>query len=124
MNSPKIVVNTTLGEIDSLPLPTPGDQQSKKQAEDNLEIDRLAKLSKLDYERQRETAAKALGVNRVSALDAEVKQRQRQIKARDDANELLAGAESWPYPVDGNQLALEIRELFKKHCVLPAGDDA
>ena len=124
MNSPTIAINKTLDEIDSLPLPTLGDQPSKQQKCDDLEIDRLAKLSKLDYERQRETAAKGLGVNRVSSLDAEVKQRQRQIKARDDANELLTGAEPWPYPVDGNQLALEIRELFKKHCVLPAGDDA
>ena len=124
MNNPKTVINTTLDEVDSLPLPTLGDQPSKNEKEDDLEIDRLAKLPKLDYERQRETAAKALGVNRVSSLDAEVKQRQRQIKARDDANELLTGAEPWPYPVNGNQLALEIRELFKKHCVLPAGDDA
>jgi hypothetical protein len=122
MNSPT-AINTTLDEIDSLPLPTLGDQPSKKQKDDDLEIDRLAKLSKLDYERQRETAAKGLGVNRVSSLDAEVKQRQRQIKARDDANELLSGAEPWPHPVDGNQLALEIRGLFKKHCVLPAGGE-
>ena len=124
MNSPTMAINRTLDEVDSLPLPTLGDQPSKNEKEDDLEIDRLAKLPKLDYERQRDPAAKALGVNRVSALDAEVKQRQSQIKARDDANELLTGAEPWPYPVDGNQLALEIRELFKKHCVLPAGDDA
>ena len=99
------------------------DHQQETPSDDDLEIDRLAKLSKMDYERQREAAAKVLGISRVSALDAEVKQRQRQIKARDDANELLAGAESWPYPVDGNQLALEIRELFKRHCVLPAGGE-
>ena len=123
MNSPTRAINATLDEVDSLPLPTLGDQPSKKQKEDDLEIDRLAKLPKLDYERQREAAAKALGISRVSALDAEVKQRQRQIKARDDANELLTGAESWPYPVDGNQLALEIKGLFKKHCVLPAGGE-
>jgi len=123
MNSPKIVVKATLDEIDSLPLPKLGDQPSKEQNKDDLEIDRLAKLTKLDYERQREVAAKALGINRVSSLDAEVKQRQRQLKARDDRNELLTGIEPWPYPVDGNELALEIRELFKKHCVLPAGGE-
>jgi len=123
MDSPTRAINATLDEVDSLPLPTLGDQPSKKQKEDDLEIDRLAKLPKLDYERQREAAAKALGISRVSALDAEVKQRQSQIKARDDANELLTGAEPWPHPVDGNQLALEIRGLFKKHCVLPAGGE-
>ena len=58
MNSPTIAINKTLDEIDSLPLPTLGDQPSKQQKCDDLEIDRLAKLSKLDYERQRETAAK------------------------------------------------------------------
>ena len=124
MNNRKTVINTTLDEVDSLPLPALGDQPSKNKKEDDLEIDRLAKLSILDYERERIDSAKAMGIRRIASLDAEVEQRQRQIKARDDANELLTGAEPWPYPVDGNQLALEIRELFKKHCVLPAGDDA
>ena len=124
MNSPTIAINRTLDEIDSLPLPTLGDQPSKKQKGDDLEIDRLAKLSNMDYERERIDSAKALRISRVSALDAEIKQRQKQIHARDNENELLTGIEPWPYPVDGNQLALEIRELFKKHCVLPAGDDA
>ena len=99
------------------------DHQHETPSGDDLEIDRLAKLSKLDYERQRDPAAKALGISRVSALDAEVKQRQRQIQARDDANELLTGIDPWPYPVDGNKLALDIRSLFKKHCVLPAGGE-
>ena len=121
MNSPTIAKNRTLDEIDSLPLPTLGDQPSKKQKDDDLEIDRLAKLSKLDYDRQREASATVLGLSRLSALDAEVKQRQRQIQTRDDENELEKGVEPWPYPVDGNKLALDIKELFKKHCVLAAG---
>jgi len=97
------------------------DHQQETPSDDELEIDRLAKLSKIDYERQREASADALGLRRVSALDLEVKQRKRQIQARDDANELETGVEPWPYPVDGNKLALEIRGLFKKHCVLAAG---
>ena len=43
MNSPTIAINKTLDEIDSLPLPTLGDQPSKQQKCDDLEIDRLAK---------------------------------------------------------------------------------
>jgi putative DNA primase/helicase len=106
----------------ALTVPT-SEQQSTEPSTDDLEIDRLAKLRKLDYERQREDVAKVLGISRVSALDAEVKQRQRQLQARDNANELEQGVEPWPYPVDGNQLAIEIRGLFKKHCVLPAGGE-
>ena len=101
-------------------IPNP-DHQQETPSDDDLEIDRLAKLSKLDYDRQREASATVLGLSRLSALDAEVKQRQRQIQARDDENELEKGVEPWPYPVDGNKLALEIKELFKKHCVLAAG---
>ena len=64
MNSPTIAINRTLDEIDSLPLPTLGDQPSKKQKGDDLEIDRLAKLSNMDYERERIDSAKALGISR------------------------------------------------------------
>ena len=97
------------------------EQPTNEPTEDDKEIDRLARLNKLDYERQREASAKALGINRVSALDAEVKARQRQIQAQEQGNELEKGIEPWPYPVHGDQLAQEIKALFDQHCVLPNG---
>jgi len=101
---------------------TNSDTQPTEQTTDDLEIDRLAQLPIMDYDRQRKDSAKALNV-RETILDGAVKDRRRQIQARDNANELEQGVEPWPYPVDGNQLANEVRGLFKKHCVLPAGGE-
>ncbi len=82
----------------------------------------LAKLPLAEYDRQRKTEAKRLGI-RTGTLDAEVA-RRRETTA--DANMQgraveLADLELWPTPVDGAEVLAEIAETITNYVVLPAG---
>ena len=82
----------------------------------------LAKLSPMDYDRQREATAKTLGV-RVATLDAEVESR-RPVTAKPNGNGaaiLLPDVEPWPSPVDGEALLDAICNLFIRYLILPCG---
>ncbi len=96
------------------PDPEPGDARA--------EIARLARLSPVDYERERREAVKRLGF-RTSVLDAEVaKARPKAPDAEvDDAVEVL---EPWHDPVDGASLAEEIRDRLRAHVVFGNTVDA
>src|SRR5215831_18405290 len=85
------------------------------------EIDRLARLSTIEYERQREDAAKRLCV-RVGTLDKMV--RKKQALAEDEAASLPHWkVEPSPEPVDGAALLDSLREVFRRYVVLPKGAD-
>jgi hypothetical protein len=80
----------------------------------DAEVKRLAALSSLQYERERDDAAKVLGV-RVSALDKEV----RDVRgANDDANddEVVEELDPWFEPVDGAVLD-EMRADFERYVI-------
>lgn len=81
-------------------------------------LDDLAKLPPLLYERQREAAARELGV-RVSALDAEVFKRRPAAEPTGPAEP--KPAEPWGEAVDGAELLDDLRRTFKRFLVLPAG---
>jgi putative DNA primase/helicase len=86
-----------------------------------LEIDRLAKLPRLEYERQRENAAKLLGV-RVGALDKMVRE-QRAAAENDSATLPHWQVEPSSEPVDGAALLNSLRQVFRRYIVLPKGAD-
>jgi putative DNA primase/helicase len=85
------------------------------------EVARLAKLSKLDYDRQRDEAAARLGV-RVATLDKAV--REKRTEADDDAATLPHwNVEPAPMPIDGAALLDSLRQVFRRYIVLPKGAD-
>lgn len=80
-------------------------------------VERLAKLSPLEYEQVREVEAKKLKC-RTSILDKEV------CKARGEMNgesSLVAEESPWDEPVDGNALLIELRNTLIRHTILPDG---
>ena len=90
----------------------------QEQPDDDAEIQRLAELSPMEYERKREAAAARLGV-RASVLDAEVKQRRPKPEkdAKGSAVELYE-PEAWAEPVNGAQLLDEIKAAILRHMVM------
>jgi hypothetical protein len=83
-------------------------------------LQRLAGLPLLEYERQRENAAKALGC-RTAVLDKLV-----DAKRRNQNNDVQGSAlefeqiEPWPEPVDGAEVLNLVAETFSRYVVLPA----
>jgi Protein of unknown function (DUF3631) len=90
--------------------------------EPSTEIARLAQLSPLDYERQREAAAVRLGV-RVSALDSFVKaQRAESTEAGVQGRAFeVAKSDPWSDSVDGARLLSDIAGVIRRHVALPDG---
>jgi putative DNA primase/helicase len=85
------------------------------------EVARLAKLPKLEYDRQREEAAARLRV-RVTTLDNVVC--GKRALANDDAATLPHWrVEPSPVPVDGAALLDCLRQIFRRYIVLPKGAD-
>lgn len=90
---------------------------------DEIEINRLAELKPLEYEREREAAAENLGIKRVSMLDKLVKAARANLETSKENSELTEGIEPWVCPVNGLHLANEIRSNFQRYTILPAGGD-
>jgi putative DNA primase/helicase len=84
-----------------------------------IEIDlmRLEKLSRIDYERCRELEAKTLGIP-VSALDDEVERRRKTTNQKREPG-FLEAPEPWGEPVDGAELLDEIAGTLIRYVVLP-----
>lgn len=80
-------------------------------ADPSATIRRLAALTPLEYDQQREDVAKELKV-RVSTLDSEVAASRGSQETDDDA--VVEELELWPEPVSGDVLN-EIREDFGRH---------
>jgi putative DNA primase/helicase len=88
----------------------------RDQAAANADLEHIASMSMLEYERCREAEAKRLGV-RVSALDDE--RRKRQQGQRKEPAGLLEAPEPWATTVDGKALASEIEAMIGRYVVLP-----
>jgi putative DNA primase/helicase len=88
---------------------------------DNAVIGELASLDPLEYELGRDLAAAGLGI-RVSALDKLVKGRRA---ARQAENAVLPhwNVEPSAESVDGAALLNNLRQIFRRHVVLPTGAD-
>lgn len=74
----------------------------------------LATLSAVEYDRQREAAAQALGI-RLSTLDAEVAARHANEQQDDSA--MFPEITPWPEPVDGASLLTGIGTAVRNHVV-------
>jgi hypothetical protein len=103
-----------------------GPAERRKAAEaaanpDGVVID-LAKMRPLQYAKARKEKAKLLGIP-VTALDAEVK--RHRPKDDDAERDFLPhwNVEAWPEEVDGDALLDELRNLFRRHAVLPEETD-
>jgi putative DNA primase/helicase len=85
------------------------------------EIARLVRLSKIEYDREREEAAARLGV-RVATLDKIVREER---SAADDGAATLPHwkVEPAPMPVEGAKLLDHLRQVFRRYIVLPKGAD-
>jgi putative DNA primase/helicase len=90
---------------------------------ENTEVARLASLSTLEYEREREVAAEAMSC-RVSILDKLVKDARARLfpdEADDDKQGRavsFAEPEPWPDPVVGSELLDEIAAALKRYVVM------
>jgi putative DNA primase/helicase len=89
-------------------------------ADADTEIERLAKLSPIEYERERKLAAEKIGIDRVAVLDKLV--RQVGAQAVDDAAALPHWkVEPWDETVAGAALLSDIAQMFARYIVLPKG---
>jgi hypothetical protein len=90
--------------------------------DDEAEIARLAKLPRLQYEREREAAAQKLGIVRVTVLDRLVDAKRREGNAGDTAGQgrrlEIADIELWPDQVAGAALLDEIAATIRRHVIL------
>jgi len=95
------------------------DVEEARQSESE-EIARLAKLPKLEYDRQRDDAAIYLGV-RVATLDKAV--RERRSADHDAATLPHWRVEPSPMPVDGAKLLAALTQAFRRYIALPPAAD-
>lgn len=96
-----------------VPLPT--------QADAERELERLAGLSKIEYEQARKDAAKRLGM-RTSALDAVVRKLRPAENGGAKGKPLdLPTPEPWEHPVDGATLLDELVAAIRRYVVLDDG---
>lgn len=95
---------------------------SKADAKDwRAAVERLSKLSAIDYDRAREAEAQALGV-RVTTLDKEVeKLRPKAVGGVDGqgAAPLFAEVDPWPHPVNGAKLLEDLAAAFLRYVFMP-----
>ena len=80
-------------------------------------LQRLAKLSRLEYDNIRETEAKKLNV-RTSTLDTEVSERRPKVEVKASLD-----VDPWPEPVEGAALLVDLKASFNRFVVLPAKGD-
>lgn len=81
------------------------------------ELERLARLPPLEYDQQREAAAKKLGV-RLTTLDEEVKNARCTALPNDSVGVMnLELPQAWPHEVDGAELLDEIEKAVRRYTV-------
>jgi hypothetical protein len=88
---------------------------------DEDEIERLARLSTLEYDRVRREEAERLNL-RVRVLDAQVAKCRALLRSDVEANAVkLPVLEPWPEPVDGGEFLNEVGGRFSLYLALCAG---
>jgi putative DNA primase/helicase len=90
-------------------------------ANDLLEIARLASLDHVDYARERKAAAQAMGIS-VTALDKQVRAARASLGTGSTAATPIVLTEivPWDTAVDGIELMGETTAAFGRHVILPA----
>lgn len=93
-----------------------------RQAAD-AEIKRLAKLTHIEYDRERKVVAKRLGIS-LKALDGDVKSARAENgdDTRGQGRPLeFPVIEPWPEPVEGAELLDDVCNALRRYLVLPEG---
>jgi putative DNA primase/helicase len=85
------------------------------------EIEQLASLSRIEYDRQRKEEAKKLGI-KLDTLDREVAKLRAKQEAADNPLPHW-NVEPCPDPVDGAALLDSIQQVFRRYIVLPQDAD-
>jgi hypothetical protein len=103
----------------------PAGEQPKAQesaVDDAAELERLARLSPLDYDRARKDAGKRLGISRLSLLDSLVKAKRAELGFDGDSKQGRAiefpEPEPWPDPVNGAVLLNALAYAIRRHVVM------
>jgi len=99
-------------------LPQPRDRNDQKNFE--TEVQRLAGLSTLEFEREFKNVADKFGI-RPSKLEEQVRAKRKDDQKPDQAP--FEMPDPWSDPVNGAELLQEIREVLLRHCILPEGAD-
>lgn len=85
-----------------------------------LRVAALAKLSDVEYDQQRDQAAKDLNI-RVGTLDREVvKKRAEDVPGDEATGSTFSDLEPWPEAVDGAATLQEVSATLRRFCILPA----
>jgi hypothetical protein len=108
---------------DHQPKASEQDPQKGGPVDDAAEIEKLARLAPLDYDRARKDAGKRLGISRLSLLDGLVKAKRAELGL--DGGDGLQGRaiefpepEPWPEPVNGAELVDAIAVNIRRHVVM------
>jgi putative DNA primase/helicase len=89
--------------------------------DDDAEIERLARLSTLEYEREREDAAERLSL-RAQTLDKLVAAKRKELNHEDDKQGRplsLPEPKPWPERVNGAELLCKLSAAIRQHVVMP-----
>jgi putative DNA primase/helicase len=91
--------------------------------DDDAELEQLARMPLLEYERMRRAAGERLGIKRLSMLDVLVRSKRAELGFVEDTK---AGRpiefptpESWPEPVEGSSLLEAISSAIGGYVVMP-----
>ena len=88
--------------------------------DEEAEVARLAGLSDVQYDREREEAAQRLGIQ-LKTLDRIVREKRPQTEVADGLQGkrvMLAETDPWPEPVDGEHLVEDLVTAIRRHVVL------
>lgn len=85
---------------------------------DDAELEQLAALSPIEYDRRRKTVADKLSI-RPATLDGEMKRRRPALNAGQGAEIVLAEPRPWHEAVDGADWLSTAEAVFTRHAALP-----
>jgi uncharacterized protein DUF3631 len=88
-----------------------------------IEIERLAKLDPVAYDRERKAMAEALGI-RNATLDELVKDKRREGQIEVETAAAVEELDPWPDPVSGLDLAETMRASLSAHVIFEGQHDA
>lgn len=94
----------------------PPDDQTVGNAKDwKPEIERLAALGGIEYDRERKASATKLGI-RIDTLDSEVKTHRPALESDGNHRAITwPEADPWPEPVNGVALLHSLAEVIERH---------
>jgi uncharacterized protein DUF3631 len=102
--------------------PKPDQAQGSATIDDDAEIEKLARMGPLEYERSRKAAAEQLGIKRLSLLDSLVKAKRAELGLDGEEKQGQAidfpAVEPWPQPVDGVQLLNDLAKTIRSYVVM------